>query len=412
MWHSSFVSFLPSSFQKLSKIVRQPAESVTVQSVTVQSVTGQSVAKTALGLLGGLSFVVLPTVNALSQSAVAQTDSPVPTARYAQGEDVDLAEIVAEWRGHYEDVPVYQCVCVEGICSQTEQWPYREFDRYQLSVALGPTNAKVTESVGFNCFDIADGSRPSDPREFSAALRSSSESVSSAASPTARPTVRPPAQPPAQPEVSEPARPSTPSISGPASIARSTAAAGVPVATVINNGADIRLDWPSGSSNVVNVTGSSWNVSILDALDCESLSVVAQKMMVAQRVQGNPVVDAATGNVAVPVLLDSCVDVDQMAVFVLDPAEGGGYALYRTQLPPVQGALSPETFSFSNEFSSYAYSTILEMQYWNTALLVRQGSASSAEAISIFRAGPTPAGIYAGCGVVSDVEGASALCDQ
>ncbi len=371
--------------------------------------------------IGSLSFVALPSVVLFAQPTVAQTKPLAPTARYARGEEVDLAEIVAEWRGYYEDVPVYQCVCLDGTCSQSEQWPYREFDRYQLSVALGPTNAGVTERAGFNCFDIADGSRPSRPRAFSAALRTAEPGTiplppSQATSTPNRPSVsRPTTEGPSV------ARPDSPTVSAPVSrpmtsdfqsAATSASTGGVPTVTVINDGDDIRLDWPSGSSNVVNVAGSSWNINILNALDCESLSVVDQKMMMAQRVQGFPVVEERTGNVAVPVLLDSCVDVDQTAVFVLDPAEGGGYALYRTQLPPVLGSLSSGTFTFSNEFSSYAFGTILEMRYWNEALLVRQGAATGAEAISIFRAGRTPAGVYAGCGVVSDGEGAGAICDQ
>ena len=361
--------------------------------------------------LSSLTLVSLPSIMLSGLPAAAQTDSSAPTARYAQGEDVDLDEIVAEWRGYYDDVPVYQCVCIDDTCDQTAQWPYREFDRYQLSLALGPNNAQVTEAAGFNCFDIADGSRPSNPREFSAALRGTAEADDSSETTS---TTTPTDDSSASPTVSAPVRRPIPTPPAPqsATAAQSPTAGNVHTVTVINDGADIQLDWPSGSSNVINVAGSSWNINILDALDCESLSVVEQKTMVAQRVQGTPVVDETTGNIAVPVLLDFCVEVDQMAVFVLDPAEGGGYALYRTQLPPVQGSLSPGAFSFPNEFSSYAYSTILDMRYWDTALLVRQGSASGAEVISIFRAGPTPAGMYAGCGVVSDLEGSSVLCDQ
>lgn len=376
-----------------------------------------------MGLLGSLSFVAFPSA-LFAQSAIAQTEPLPPTARYARGENVDLAEIVAEWRGYYEDVPVYQCVCQDGTCSQTDQWPYREFDRYQLSLALGPTNATVTESAGFNCFDIADGSRPSDPREFSAALRSDAtdetesaipappDSTSSFPNPPTTTRPSPDASNTESPTVSAPVSPPTRPTTQPSSLSESASVQNLPMVTVINDGADIRLDWPSGSSNVVNVAEGDWTINILNALDCESLSVVEQKTMEAQRVQGTPAVDEATGNIAVPVLLDACIEVDQMAVFVLDPAEGGGYALYRTQLPPVQGVLSPELFSFSNEFSSYAFSTIVEMRYWDTSLLVRQGIATDAEGISIFRAGPTPAGIYSGCGLVNDAEGAIALCNR
>ena len=142
------------------------------------------------------------------------------------------------------------------------------------------------------------------------------------------------------------------------------------------------------------------------------MSVVEQKTMTAERVQGIPVVNSRTGHVAVPVLLSSCVETDQMGVFVLDPSEDGSYALYRTQLPEVRGPLTTADRSFPDELSSYAYSTIVDMRYWDSSLLVRHGSASGAEAILIFRPGRTPAGFYAGCAVVDAQEGASVLCEQ
>ncbi|MEM9149108.1 MAG: hypothetical protein AAGB19_01460, partial [Cyanobacteria bacterium P01_F01_bin.3] len=150
-----------------------------------------------------LTLVSLPSIMLSGLPAAAQTDSPAPTARYAQGEDVDLAEIVAEWRGYYDDVPVYQCVCIDDTCDQTAQWPYREFDRYQLSLALGPNNAQVTEAAGFNCFDIADGSRPSNPREFSAALRGTAEADDSSETTS---TTTPTDDSSASPTVSAPVR--------------------------------------------------------------------------------------------------------------------------------------------------------------------------------------------------------------
>ncbi len=135
-----------------------------------------------------------------------------------------------------------------------------------------------------------------------------------------------------------------------------------------------------------------------------SSSLVEQKAMAAQRIVGEPAVNSITGNVAVPVLLDSCIEVDQSAVFVLDPNEGGGYSLYRTQLPGAR--------SLPNEFSTYALGSIAGLRYWDGSLLVRYGSASGAEALVIFRAGSTPAGDYAGCGVTIEGEGAGVLCPK
>jgi hypothetical protein len=155
---------------------------------------------------------------------------------------------------------------------------------------------------------------------------------------------------------------------------------------------------------VVKVRGSDWNVNVLNALDCQRGERVEEKTMTAQRVVGEPAVNSVTGNVAVPVLLDSCIETDQSAVFVLNPTEGGGYALYRTQLPGDR--------DFSNEFSTYGLSSLKGVRYWDGSLLVRHGSASGAEALVIFRTDSTPAGVYAGCGITLVGEGSDRLCPE
>lgn len=342
----------------------------------------------------------------LQPSSPAETQAP-PTLRYGQGETVNLADIVEEWRGYYVDIPVYQCVCQDDTCRQTEQWPFREFYQYQFTVALGPTNGQFTESKGFNCFDIADGSRPSNPRAFSEAqvgqptvsASSPPQNPATDLSPSTRPVETPPAS--ATPVAPQPS-PAVPASPSPGSVA-AVPASSIPKATMINEGAAIQLDWPSGASNVIAVTGSNWNINVLDALDCDRLNTSEQKMMEAQRVVGPPAVDGRTGHVAVPVLLSSCVETDQSAVFILDPSEGGGYSLYRAQLGGDR--------TLPNEFSSYPFNTILGSIYWDGDLYVRQGTASSAEAVMVFRSGQTPAGEYAGCAVVTAAEGADRLCN-
>ncbi|MGB3298953.1 MAG: hypothetical protein WBA76_11835 [Phormidesmis sp.] len=391
------------------------------QSPLHQRASGLSHHRLALSFIGGVSLFLLPQFPApqpaIAQSTPAQSTpaqstpaqsapaqaAPVqaaPTARYAQGEEVNLAEIVTEWRGYYADVPVYLCTCQETTCDQTEQWPYREYDRYQLGVALGPTNGKVAEASGANCFDIADGSRPSKPRAFSAEQNSAN---------SAQATAPPSSSPPAPSSAPLP----TPSPTAPPAATSPTApvnGSDIPVAKAINNGAALQLTWPSGTTNVIAVTGSNWNVNVLNAFDCASASLVEQKTMVAQRMIGEPAVNSMTGNVAVPVLLDSCIETDQSAVFVVDPSEGGGYSLYRTQLPGKQANQGAR--NLPNEFSTYAFSSIAGLRYWDGSLLVRQGSASGAEALMIFRAGRTPAGEYAGCGVTIAGEGDQVLCPR
>lgn len=124
--------------------------------------TGFKLSLLALGLWG----------SCLSLSAIAQDLDPnprfrnardpsqVPTARYARGEDVDLALIIEEWRDRYPQTPIYACACLAETCGSTTVWPFRRFPRYQPAVVLGPTNAASNERRGFNCFDIETGEDP------------------------------------------------------------------------------------------------------------------------------------------------------------------------------------------------------------------------------------------------------------
>jgi hypothetical protein len=374
------------ALDQLTKMMWPP----TVRNLPNSLVTSPRV-NSQLAVASGLAIALLAqTVQAQTPPAQPAPAPPAaPTARYAQGEDVDLAEIINEWRGYYSDIPVYLCVCQDDTCDLSERWPRREFDRYQLTVALGPSNGQFTQSLGFNCFDIADGSRPDNPRNFSSALVGADQP--GAASP---PDDDQPDDDSDNGQNEAPANP--PAVPTPPSNNN------IPTATTISNGEAIRIDWPSGASNVINVTGSDWNIDVLEALDCPTLSIVEKKTMSAQRVINSPMVDRRTGNVAVPVLLDSCVETDQSAVFILDPEESGSYSLYRTQLPG--------NLNIPNEFSSHAFSTITELRYWDGSLLVQQGSASGSESIVIFRRGSTPAGEYAGCAVVTVEEGADTLC--
>lgn len=330
---------------------------------------------------------------AFAQSAFVQSVAqlPAPTLRYAQGDNVDLADIVAEWRGFYEDVPVYLCVCQDDTCNQTQQWPFREYLQYEMSVALGPTNGQMSEIAGSKCFDIADGSRPSDPRDFVIAEATDE--------PTPVVTTAPPVVTPSVPVV--PPRPTPPAPPASAT-AQPAGSDDIPRAIAINQGADIQLTWPSGTSNVVAVAGSNWNINILDAADCDTRRQVDQKTYDATRIIGEPAVDEMTGNVAVPVLLSTCADVDQSAVFILDPNEGGGYSLYRSQFVGDR--------DLPNEFSSYAFSTIRDARYWDGSLFIRHNDNSGTDAVVIFRRAASPAGTYAGCAIVR--VGESNLCPQ
>ncbi|MBT9317195.1 hypothetical protein [Leptothoe spongobia] len=310
--------------------------------------------------LGVIAVNTSPLANA-QEDANAQENNLPPTARYAAGEDLDLALIIAEWKERFPDIPVFACACNADACAHTERWPFRNYSRYQLTVALGPFNGTYTESLGFNCFDIQTGQGLDQAPEI--------------------PTDPPEPEPPVEPE--PPTEPT-----------------GTPMASVSADKASLILTWPDNQTNTIDITG--WNINVLDALDCETVTQVPQKTLNARRIIGTPMVDPLTDNVAVPVLLEECLETQQTAVFVVDPQGVGGHALYRTQVPGER--------PLPNEFSSYGLSSISGLQYWDSTLLVRHGSASGAEALLVFRPDITPAGKFASCGFLNTLEGANRLC--
>ncbi len=115
----------------------------------------------ALGFVGGFCFSSLAqAVDPNPNFRNVRDPEQVPTARYARGEDVDLALIIEEWRDRFPQTPVYACACLEETCGSSAIWPFRRFTRYQPFVALGPTNAVTNERSGFNCFNIETGEAP------------------------------------------------------------------------------------------------------------------------------------------------------------------------------------------------------------------------------------------------------------
>ncbi|MEO1094364.1 MAG: hypothetical protein AAFX01_05640 [Cyanobacteria bacterium J06638_28] len=173
-----------------------------------------------------------------------------------------------------------------------------------------------------------------------------------------------------------------------------------PTVSVINDDTTLVLTWLPDTSLSIDI--QSWNVNLLDTWDCETYSPSPERVLTARRIMGTPAIDPVTGNIAVAVLLEECVEVQKSAVFIVDPQDPGSYALYRVQVPGSR--------PFPNEFSSYDLSSVTGLQYWESSLLVRHGDASGAEAMLIFRPSVTPAGEYAGCAVLHPGEGAGSLC--
>ncbi|NEQ42842.1 MAG: hypothetical protein F6K00_04470 [Leptolyngbya sp. SIOISBB] len=183
-------------------------------------------------------------------------------------------------------------------------------------------------------------------------------------------------------------------------VARSQTVEEIPTVTVDPTGTTLTLNWSTGERYPIDI--QDWTIAILDSFDCATYDLVAERDLSAQRILGTPVVNPQTGDVAVPVLLEECIEVQKSAVFVVDPQGYQSHALYRLQVPGDR--------PLPHEFSSYALSSISGLHYWEETLLVSHGDASGAGAMMIFTASHTPAGSYAGCAVTQPGEGAGSLC--
>jgi hypothetical protein len=175
----------------------------------------------------------------------------------------------------------------------------------------------------------------------------------------------------------------------------------VPTARLLNNRTQLELEW-SGRKTTVNA--NSLNAQILDGVNCQRGTVEPRQTLSGQRFFSNRAlaVDPLTGNVAVGVVMQDCLETFTSAVFVIDPQAPGSYAIYRVQVPGAR--------ALGDEFSTFPLNSIERVRYLDGALLVRNGStAVESKALLVFTSGTTPAGKFAGCVVLAQGEGRS-LC--
>jgi hypothetical protein len=311
-----------------------------VQSIqSIQSIASRS------GIV--LFWGILALIGGQSASAQPTSKQLPPTARYARGQEVDLALIIEEWRRSYTpaQIPIFSCVCMTPTCDTKPRWPFRQYQQYQFLVALGPFNAAYNEEKGFRCFDLATGQQPN---------RSSA------------PT------PPSQPTNLQ--------------------------ARVTGEGKTLEITF-LGERHLVEVT--SLNINLLDSVNCGTLQPLPEQQLTVKRMVGEPAIDPATNRIAIGTLLDECVETQLSAVFIVEVQPNGAVAFYRVQVPGPQ--------PWPNEFSSYPLQSITGLQFWKGNLLVEQSSAADSRALLVFRPDRTAVGKYAGCVVLNSGEGPS-LC--
>lgn len=73
--------------------------------------------------------------------------------------DIYIGAILFEWHKKNPNVPSYACVCLKAECDNSKSWPFRRFDLGKVVPALGSYNKRVTEGLGFKCYQV-------EPKEF------------------------------------------------------------------------------------------------------------------------------------------------------------------------------------------------------------------------------------------------------
>ena len=274
-----------------------------------------------------------------------------PTARYAQGKDVDLELIIEEWQSRMPDIPIYACTCQEDSCETKPRWPLRSYKKNEPLVALGPFNADYNVSKGFKCEILAD------------------------------------AEVAAEAEVDQP-----------------KTEAGT-TAKIVNDRRSLEI---THNGQTRTIDSRTWDITIVDALDCDQLAQVPSKRLNVLRLTDYIAVDQLTGQVAVGALLSECVETHQSAVFVVNPAvssDGNGdWSVYRLMVP------GPQTLPSGS--SSYPLFSLSGLTYMDGHLLVGENTVADNAAVLVFKAGPKTAGTYFDCVELGQGENPDGLCPQ
>jgi hypothetical protein len=174
-------------------------------------------------------------------------------------------------------------------------------------------------------------------------------------------------------------------------LAQATRPSILPDVEIVSDGEQLQGEW---QGQTYTIDADELAVRVLDTFDPETGETVDRRMS-GQRIVDVDV-DSTTGNIAVGVLLDYFAATNTSAVFIIDP-QPGAYAIYRAQVPGSR--------PLPDEFSTYELRTIESVRFADGNLIVRQGDASGAEALVVFKPAETPAMEYVGCLDINAGEG-------
>lgn len=156
---------------------------------------------------------------------------------------------------------------------------------------------------------------------------------------------------------------------------------------LIENGSKLRIY----DGNIIKtIKADSLKVRVLDSITCEGKQVKRQTLSGQKFFPKTINLDKKTGNLAVGVLLQNCLQQNISAAFILQPKPNWtNYIVHRVPVPGKK--------QINNRFSTYPLGKIKIIDFIDGDLLIKYSSLNNSEALLVYTASNKPVGKYAGC---------------
>lgn len=171
--------------------------------------------------------------------------------------------------------------------------------------------------------------------------------------------------------------PSTPKIQTPS----------FPTLRLIRNGTQLRV---YDGKIIQTIKANRLKIRVLDSLTCDGIQVKRRTLSGKRFFSEAVKLDKKTGNLAVGVLLQNCLDQNISAVFILQPKPNWtNYVVHRVSIPGKR--------LISDRFSTYPLQRIKTIGFIDGNLLIKHADAANSEALLVYTSSNKPVGKYAGC---------------
>lgn len=173
----------------------------------------------------------------------------------------------------------------------------------------------------------------------------------------------------------------------------------VPKVRIVENGGKLRI---YDGKIIKTIQANSLKVRVLDSLTCEG-KLVKRRTLSGKKLSSQAIkLDKKTGNLAVGVLLQNCLEHKISAVFILQPKPNwNNYLVHRLAVPGKR--------QINNRFSTYPLGTIKKIGFIDDNLLIKHTNFQNSEALLVYTTSNKASGKYAGC-VVTQLGKSDSIC--